>query len=164
MSIELTADQDHVVRFHYELRDASGTLLESTRDGEPVAVLQGHGNVLRGIEDALRGHRAGDRVSVTLEPAQAYGPRRDDQTRRLSKKYFANPARLKPGMQTRLQTEQGPRTVTVLKVGGKMVDVDLNHPLAGKTLSFELELVDVREATAEELAHRHVHGPGGHHH
>jgi FKBP-type peptidyl-prolyl cis-trans isomerase SlyD len=157
-------ERDRVVRFHYVIRDESGNELESTREDEPLAVLQGRGNVMRGIEDALAGRTTGERFSVTLAPEQAFGPRREDWTQRISKKYFADAARLKPGMQTRLQTEEGVRPVTVIKVGGKVVDVDLNHPRAGQTLTFDLEVVEVREATAEELAHRHVHGPGGHHH
>ncbi|MEZ5557542.1 MAG: peptidylprolyl isomerase [Pseudomonadales bacterium] len=160
----LEVARDRVVRFHYTIRDSAGALLETTVDGEPLAVLHGRGNVLRGVEAALAGHVAGDRVQVTLEPEQAYGPRREDWTQRVSKKFFANAAKLKPGMTAQLHTEQGPRTVTVRKVGGKVVDVDLNHPLAGQALTFELEVVEVREATREEIAHRHVHGPGGHHH
>ncbi|MFM8355516.1 MAG: peptidylprolyl isomerase [Gammaproteobacteria bacterium] len=101
---------------------------------------------------------------MALNPEQAFGERREDFVQRLSKKYLQNAARLKPGMQTTLQTKDGPRTVTVLKVGGKVVDVDLNHPLAGLALNFDLEVVDVRAATAEELAHGHAHGAGGHHH
>jgi FKBP-type peptidyl-prolyl cis-trans isomerase SlyD len=127
-------------------------------------VLVGHRTLLRGLEQALEGHVAGDRISVTLPPEQAYGPRQDDRVRRVSKKYFAQPNRLRPGEVTRLRTEQGFRAVTVVKVGGKMVDVDLNHPYAGLTLHFDLEVLDVREASAEEIAHGHVHGPGGHHH
>jgi FKBP-type peptidyl-prolyl cis-trans isomerase SlyD len=156
--------RDRVVLFHYIIRDAAGDAVESTHEGEPMAVLHGRGNVMRGIEDALAGHSAGEQIQVTLAPEQAFGLRRDDWTQRVSKKYLPNAARLKPGMQTSLQTEEGVRPVTVIKVGGKVVDVDLNHPRAGQTLIFELEVVEVREATAEELSHRHVHGPGGHHH
>lgn len=164
MSDTLEVARDRVVRFHYEIRDGDGTLVESTRDSEPLAMLYGRGNVLKGVEDALAGLRAGARVQVTLDPAEAYGERQEGRTQRVSKKYFQQPARLKPGMVTQLHTEQGARPVTVLKVGGKVVDVDLNHPQAGKTLSFDLEVVEVREASSEEIAHRHVHGPGGHAH
>lgn len=164
MSEPVEARKDRVVRFHYQIQDEAGATVESSRAGEPLAVLIGRGNLLRGIEEALIGHVAGDRFAVTLPPEQAYGARRDDMSKRVSKKYLANAARLKPGMTTQLSTAEGPRPVTVVKVGSKMVDVDLNHPQAGKTLSFDLEVVDVRDATAEEVAHRHVHGPGGHAH
>ncbi|MDH3643364.1 MAG: peptidylprolyl isomerase [Gammaproteobacteria bacterium] len=157
-------ERDRVVRFHYVIRNESGDELESTRDDEPLAILHGRGNVMGGIEEALAGHETGDRFEVTLAPEQAFGPRRDDWTQRVSKKYFPNAARLKPGMQTTLQTDDGVRPVTVIKVGGKVIDVDLNHPRAGQTLIFDLDVIEVREATSEERAHRHVHGPGGHHH
>jgi len=160
----LSVARDRVVRFHYQIFNASGDVIETTRNSEPLAILHGRGNVMRGIEDALEGRKAGDRFEVTLPPEQAYGPRKDDFTQRISKKYFRDPARLKPGMTTQLSTEEGTRSVTVLKVGGKVVDVDMNHPLAGQTLGFDLEVVEVREATREEIAHRHVHGSGGHHH
>lgn len=153
-----------VVRFHYAISDEQGAVLESTRDGEPLAVLHGRGNVMRGVEEALEGREAGERFQVTLPPERAFGSRREDWTQRISKKHFHDPAHLRVGMQTHLRTDDGLRPVTVVKVGGKFVDVDLNHPRAGLTLTFDLEVVEVREATAEETAHRHVHGPGGHQH
>jgi FKBP-type peptidyl-prolyl cis-trans isomerase SlyD len=153
-----------IVDFHYVLIDENNDELESTRDGHPSSILHGHHNVIRGVEQALTGRAAGDRFSITLEPTQAYGPRRDDAKQRVSKKYFADPKRLRPGLITQLRTEQGARSVMIVKVGVKMVDVDLNHPLAGRTLTFDIEVVDVREATAEEISHGHAHGPHGAHH
>jgi FKBP-type peptidyl-prolyl cis-trans isomerase SlyD len=164
MSESLAARPGRVVRFHYEMRDESGTLVETSRKGDPLAILLGRGVVLRSIEAALTDRVTGDRFQVTLPPDQAYGPRREGATQRVSKKYFRDPTRLKAGMVTQLSTEQGTRPVTVLKVGSKVVDVDPNHPQAGQTLTFDLEVVEVREATQEETAHRHVHGPGGHMH
>jgi len=160
----LLIENDRVVRLHYRIHDAADAVVESSAGKPPLAVLLGHGNLLPALEQALLGHQAGDRFDVTLAPEDAFGPRRDDWTQRVSKKHLANAARLRPGMQAQLQTDQGRRPVTVLKVGGKVVDVDLNHPLAGQTLRFALEVVEVREASPEELAHRHVHGPGGHPH
>jgi len=160
----LTVTKDRVVSLHYEIRDPEGAPVESSREHEPLAVLHGYGNLLAAVESALDGLKAGDRREVTLAPADAFGERRENWTQRVSKKYLADAERLKPGMETRLHTDQGPRPVTVVKVGGSVIDVDLNHPLAGKTLTFDLEVMEVREATAEELAHGHVHGPGGHHH
>jgi FKBP-type peptidyl-prolyl cis-trans isomerase SlyD len=163
MSENLTIEKNRVVRFDYTITDAAGAVLETTAGDEPLSVLHGHGSVLRALEAALADHVAGDVVSVTLEPADAYGERREDWTQRVSKKYLPK-GRLEPGMTIRLSTDRGPRTVTVIKVGNKMVDVDLNHPYAGRTLCFELTVREVREASAEEIAHGHVHGPGGHHH
>jgi FKBP-type peptidyl-prolyl cis-trans isomerase SlyD len=153
-----------VVDFHYVLVDENQAELESTRDGHPSSILHGHHNVIRGVEQSLAGHIAGDRFSITLEPTEAYGPRRDDAKQRVSKKYFADPKRLRPGLITQLRTEQGVRSVLVVKVGVKMVDVDLNHPLAGRTLTFDIEVVDVRAATPDEISHGHAHGPHSAHH
>ena len=161
---DLTVTKDRVVRFHYTIRNGDGEEVESTRDGEPLAMLQGHGNVLAGIETALEGLTTGATSTVTLPPEEAYGERRDDWTQRVSKKYLPRTPKPVPGMTVQLQTEKGPRSVTILKVGNKVVDVDLNHPFAGQALTFDLEVVEVREAAPEELSHGHVHGPGGHHH
>jgi len=163
MSGTLTIEKDRVVVFDYTIRNAGGDVLETTAGDDPLAILHGHQNVLAALDRALAGHVAGDVVSVTLEPADAYGDRRDGLTQRVSKKYLPK-GRLQPGMTVRLNTERGPRTVTIVKVGNKMVDVDLNHPYAGQTLGFELLVREVREASREEIAHGHVHGPGGHHH
>ena len=160
----MIAERDSVVRFHYTLCDEGGTAIESSRDREPVAVLQGHGNVLPGVDDALAGRSAGERFSVTLAPEQAYGARREGRTERVPRKRVRGPKRLQPGDPVVIRTLDGPREVTVIKVGRTVVDVDLNHPLAGRTLQFDIEVLEVREATAEEIAHGHVHGPGGHQH
>jgi len=107
---------------------------------------------------------AGDIFQVTVGPEEGYGLRDEQRIQRVPKKYFKDGDRLKPGMVTVLQSQQGPQQVTVVKVGATVVDIDANHPLAGKTLSFDIEITGVREANPEELAHGHVHGPGGHHH
>lgn len=154
---------EHIVRFHYQVGESGQPAQESSFEGEPIAVLIGHGNIIPGLEQALIGHGAGDRFEVTVAPADAYGERREDLTQRIPRKHFGA-ARLQPGQQVRLDTRFGPRMVTVHKVGMSVVDVDLNHPMAGKTLHFEIEIVEVRAASAEEIAHGHVHGEGGHHH
>jgi FKBP-type peptidyl-prolyl cis-trans isomerase SlyD len=140
--------------------------VESSRDrGEPLAFLVGHGGLIPGLEKALVGRESGEKFEVTIAPADAYGERRENFTQRVAKKYFRQAEQLKPGMTTVLSVHQGgQRQVTVQKVGSSVIDVDLNHPLAGKTLHFDVEITDVREATPEELAHRHAHGTGGHAH
>jgi FKBP-type peptidyl-prolyl cis-trans isomerase SlyD len=156
-------ENNRVVRFHYTVSEPGGAAIESSRDREPLAVLIGHGNIIPGLEAAMMEHVAGDRFEVTVEPEQAYGERRDGLVQRLPKKHFRQ-ARLVPGQQVVLDTSMGPRAVTVVKVGATVVDVDLNHPMAGKTLQFDIEVVDVREAEAAEIEHGHVHGDGGHPH
>ncbi len=157
-------ERNKVAFIHYRLADEAGTVVEDTFDGAPVALLMGHGNVMRGLETALKGHEVNDEFDVHLSVENAYGPRREDQQQRVSKKYFNQPKRLKPGEQRVIQTEQGRRTVTILKVGNKMVDVDLNHPLAGQALHFFVKVLEVREATNTELAHGHAHADGHDHH
>ena len=155
--------KDSVVRFHYSVSEPGQESLESSRDREPLAILIGHGNIIPGLEAALQDREAGESFGVDVAASEAYGERRDGLTQRVPKKHFGT-QKLEPGMQVMLQTNFGPRAVTIQKVGMSVVDVDLNHPMAGKALHFDVEIVEVREATTEELQHGHVHGDGGHHH
>lgn len=156
-------EKDRVVRFHYTVSETGQAPTESSKEREPLAILAGHGNVIPGLEQAMEGHVAGDSFSADVAAADAYGERREGLTQRVPKKHFGG-QRLAPGMQVVLNTNFGPRAVTVQKVGMSVVDVDLNHPMAGKDLHFDIEIVEVREASAEELEHGHVHGEGGHQH
>ena len=156
--------QDSVVRFHYSVAEAEGAAIESSQGREPLAALLGHGGLIPGLEAAMIGRSAGDKFEVTVPAAEAYGEVREGFTQRVPKKYFRDAEHLRPGVQTVLRTDHGPRLVTVAKVGASVIDVDLNHPLAGKALRFEVEIIEVREPTPEEKAHGHVHGPGGHQH
>ena len=155
----MAVERDRVVSFHYTLQEQDGDMSETSRGGEPLALLYGYGHVVAGVEEALAGRIAGDRFSVLVPPAKGYGERREGNVRRVSKKHVPNAKGLKPGARTTLTTEQGQHDVTVIKVGRTVVDVDLNHPLAGRTLSFDIEIINVRAADAEEIAHGHVHGP-----
>jgi len=156
-------EKDRVVRFHYTVSEAGQEPLETSEGREPLAILIGHGNIIPGLEKAMEGREAGEKFEVDVTAAEAYGERRDGLTQRVPKKHFKG-ARLEPGMQAVLPTNFGPRAVTIQKVGMSVVDVDLNHPMAGKDLHFAIEIVEVREASAEEIEHGHVHGDGGHHH
>ena len=156
-------EKDRVVRFHYAVAVRDGGDVESSEGREPLAILAGHGNIIPGLEQAMDGHEAGDSFEVDVPAAEAYGEKREGMTQRVPKKHFRD-ARLVPGMQVMLNTNFGPRPVTIEKVGMSVVDVDLNHPMAGQDLHFDVEIVDVREATPEELEHGHVHGEGGHQH
>ncbi len=161
---EMQIGKDTVVVFHYRLSSESGDVSESTDDGEPLAYLHGRGQLVRGLEQAMRGRTAGDTFTVELNPEQAYGAHDPAATQRVPIKHLVRPGKLAPGKVVVVNMRDGQRQATVLKVGRFNVDLDLNHPLAGKTLSFDIRIVEVREATAEELAHGHVHGPGGAHH
>ena len=153
-----------VVSFHYTLRDEAGTVLESSRGSEPSVYLHGANNIIRGLESAMAGRQAGDIFSASLAPVDAYGLHNPDKLQRVPVKHLAFKGALKPGKVVQLNTSDGMKTVTVVKAGRHSADIDTNHPLAGQTLNFDIEILDLREATAEERAHRHAHGPGGHHH
>lgn len=155
--------KDSVVRFHYTVSEVGQESLESSRDREPLAILYGHGNIIPGLETAMLDREAGESFGVDVAATDAYGEKREGLSQRVPKKHFGA-QKLEPGMQVMLQTNFGPRAVTIEKVGMSVVDVDLNHPMAGKDLHFDVEIVDVREASAEELEHGHVHGDGGHQH
>jgi FKBP-type peptidyl-prolyl cis-trans isomerase SlyD len=120
--------------------------------------------MMRGVEKALEGHNIGDKFNVTLPPEETYGLRREDSEQRVPVKHLLGAKKWKPGMMAVIQTDQGQRQVTVVKVGKFMVTVDNNHPMAGRTLDFELIVTDIRDATPEEVTHGHAHGIGGHHH
>ncbi|MBB5884250.1 peptidylprolyl isomerase [Xanthomonas sp. LMG 8992] len=156
-------EKDRVVRFHYTVSEVGQEPIESSKDRDPLVILVGHGNIIPGLENAMMDKTAGDSFGVDVAAKDAYGEYREGLSQRVPKKHFGA-AKLQPGSQVVLQTNFGPRAVTVQKVGMSVVDVDLNHPMAGKDLHFDVEIVDVREASAEEIEHGHVHGDGGHHH
>jgi len=160
--------KNHVVTFHYYLKNEQGEELETSRSGEPMAYLHGHGNIIAGLESGMAGRAVDDVFSITVKPADAYGERRENAVQRVPVKHLLQEKKgrmkLKPGMVVSINTEDGPRQVVVVKAGKFNVDVDNNHPLAGKTLTFDVEIISIREATADEIAHGHAHGVGGHQH
>lgn len=155
--------KNSVVQFHYTLSDANGEV-ESSAGSHPLLYLHGHDQMLPALEKELEGKTAGDKLDITLPPEQAYGERDENAIQSIQVKHLLGSKKWKPGMVAVVQTEQGQRQVTIVKVGMFKADVDTNHPLAGKTLTFKVEILSVREATEEELSHGHAHGEGGHHH
>jgi len=156
-----------VVQFHYTLKDEAGEELESSFGSDPLAYLHGQKNMLVGVENALTGKEKGEKFTVTLQPEDAYGEYQEGAVQRIPAKHLqdgAGTTKWKAGMVATVQTEQGQRQVTVMKSGKFMVTVDMNSPLAGKVLTFDIEVVDVRAATDEEVEHGHAHGVGGHKH
>jgi FKBP-type peptidyl-prolyl cis-trans isomerase SlyD len=153
-----------VVTIHYTLKDDGGAVLDSSAGGDPLTYIQGHGNLVPGLEKALEGKTGGNRISVTLAPAEGYGSRSEALVQRVPKRSLQGAGEVRKGMQFRAQTEGGVRLFTVTAIAGDMVTLDGNHPLADRTLHFDVEVIEVRGATVEELEHGHVHGPGGHHH
>jgi FKBP-type peptidyl-prolyl cis-trans isomerase SlyD len=160
--VEIAADT--VVLIHYTLKDDSGKVLDSSAGGEPLAYIQGHGNLVPGLEKALEGKQGGSLVAVKLSPADGYGVRDEALVQRVPKRSLQGSGEIRKGMQFRAPTDDGMRLFTVTAIVGDMVTLDGNHPLADQTLQFDVEVVSVRGATPEELEHGHVHGTGGHHH
>jgi FKBP-type peptidyl-prolyl cis-trans isomerase SlyD len=156
--------KDKVGTINYTLKNKEGEVLDESND-KSFAYLHGARNIIPGLENALEGKEAGDKASVVIEPQDAYGERNLEQIQRVPLDMFPEDAEIKEGMQFEAATPEGaPVIVTVTAVDAGEVVVDGNHPLAGEQLHFDVEVVEVRDASEEELEHGHVHGPGGHHH
>jgi FKBP-type peptidyl-prolyl cis-trans isomerase SlyD len=162
MHVEIAADR--VVTIHYTLKDDDGAVLDSSAGGDPLAYIQGHGNIVAGLEKALEGRQDGNTLTVVVPAAEGYGIRNEALIQRVPKRALQGSGAIQKGMQFQARTEDGMRLFTVTAIVGDMVTLDGNHPLADKNLHFDVQIVGVRDATAEELEHGHVHGTGGHHH
>lgn len=155
-----TITKDTAVRFNYILKDESGNVIDQSQ-GEPLAYLHGHNNIIPGLEKELEGKSAGDSLTAVIEPADAYGEYQEQAVQQVPRANFQGVDNIQPGMQFQSEAEGQVMLVTVTDVNDDTVTVDANHPLAGKKLSFDVEIVEVRAATEDELNHGHVHGVGG---
>ncbi len=155
---------DKVVTIHYTLKDDAGGIVDTSDGGEPLAYIQGHGSLVHGLEKALEGQEAGGALAVSVPPEEGYGKHDTQLIQKVPKRSMQGAGEIRKGMQFQARTPEGMRVFTVTAVVGDMVTLDGNHPLADKTLHFDVKIVDVRDATTEELEHGHVHGAGGHHH
>ncbi|MFD2190495.1 FKBP-type peptidyl-prolyl cis-trans isomerase [Pistricoccus aurantiacus] len=153
--------QNSVVAFHYTLTNDAGEVLDSSEGREPLAYLHGAGNIVPGLEKELAGRESGEKLQVTVTPEEGYGENQPGLIQEVPIESFQGVDDVQPGMQFQAQTQGGPLMVTVTQVEGDTVTVDGNHPLAGQTLNFDVEITEVREASQEELEHGHVHGAGG---
>jgi FKBP-type peptidyl-prolyl cis-trans isomerase SlyD len=154
-----------VVEVHYTLTDGKGEVLDSSKDVDPLTYLHGGHNIVPGLEREMTGRGMGDTFQVTVAPEDGYGIRNDVGLQGVPRDQFPDGAELLEGMQLGLQNEEGDMIPAwIVGVADDMVTIDLNHPLAGVTLVFDIEVVGIRAASEEELAHGHPHGPGGHHH
>ena len=153
-----------VVTLHYTLTDNDGRVIDKSEDGS-FAYLHGASNIIPGLEDALTGKSAGEEMSVSVSPEQAYGVRDESMLQQVPKNMFEDASQIAVGTQFHAQGPNGEMlVVTVLEVEDEHVVVDGNHPLAGVELNFDVKIIDVRDASEEEVEHGHVHGPGGHPH
>ena len=157
--------RNKVVRIDYTLTNDANDVLDSSKGGEPLTYLHGAGNIIPGLESALEGKRAGESLNVRVAPAEAYGERDDRMVQSVPREMFEDSNEIQAGMQFHSSDPEGNVTVvTVVSVDAEHITVDANHPLAGVPLNFAVTIVEVRDASEEELSHGHVHGPGGHHH
>src|SRR4051794_40034525 len=156
--------KDKVVSIDYTLTGTGGEGIDSSQGGEPLPHLHGAGNIIPGLERALEGKSAGDQVNATVAPDQGYGQKNPGLVQPVPRAQFPGVKEINVGQQFQAQTNHGPRVVTVVGVDDNTVTVDANHPLAGTTLNFAVKVVEVRDATRQELDHGHAHGPGGQQH
>ena len=150
-----------VVTFHYTLRNPEGRVLDTSAGGEPVTYLEGAGQIIDGLDARLRKAAAGEKPRVEVPAAEAYGLRDTTQVQRVKRAVLPVDGELQVGDQFRAGADRYAPVVSVVAIEGDEVTLDANHPLAGVDLTFEVEVVSVRAATAEELSHGHAHGPGG---
>ncbi|WP_028302572.1 FKBP-type peptidyl-prolyl cis-trans isomerase [Oceanospirillum beijerinckii] len=158
--------QDNAVAsIHYTLTNEAGDTIDSSEGAEPLAYLHGAANIIPGLENALLGKTVGDKLNVQVSPEDGYGEHVAELVQQVPQEMFQGVDQVEIGMEFHAESNTGqPIAVTVTEVKEGMVTIDANHPLAGVTLNFDVEIVEVREATAEEQEHGHAHGAGGHHH
>lgn len=161
----MNIQKNSVVTVHYELKDGTGEVLDSSSGQEPLVYLHGSNNIIVGLEEQLEGKKVGDNIKAEIAPEKGYGMPVDALVQTVPGDAFGEEIKqVEIGMRFQAETEQGPVPVVVTAIEDGMVTVDGNHPLAGKDLFFDVSITDIRDATAEEIEHGHVHGPGGHQH
>ncbi|MFZ3110827.1 MAG: peptidylprolyl isomerase [Rectinemataceae bacterium] len=153
--------KDKVVTIDYSLRDAAGKLLDSSDDSEPLTDLHGNDNIIPGLEKHLVGKIVGDSVACVVPAVEAYGERDESLVFQVARKDFGDNVEVSPGMQFEAHGDDGAQIVTVVSVAGDEITIDANHPLAGETLHFDVKVLNIREATEEEMKHGHVHAEEG---
>jgi FKBP-type peptidyl-prolyl cis-trans isomerase SlyD len=152
-----------VATIAYTLKDDGGEVVDSSVGRDPLVYIHGIGSLVRGLEKALDGHGAGDHIAVSISPTEGYGDRDESLIRKIPVRKLPG-GKAKVGARIRAETDAGAMLLLVTGVEGDYATVDPNHPLSGKTLHFEVDVIGVRDATEDELKHGHVHAPGEHHH
>lgn len=162
----MSITMNKVVLMHYTLKNDGGQILDTSAEREPLAFIQGIGNIIPGLEKELEGKSTGDKINATVKPEDGYGMHSPENVHTVPKDNFQSEGdeQLEVGMQVQVESNQGIALALVTDIKGENVVLDMNHPLAGETLHFDVEIMDVRDATADEISHGHAHGPGGHHH
>lgn len=160
----MQVEKNKVVAIDYKLTNEKGELIDTSANHGPLLYIHGNGDLIPALEKQLEGKKAGDNIKTTIAAKDGYGERNDSLCQDVPRSQFESAEKLEVGMQFEVETEQGGLIVSVTKIEGDSITVDGNHPLAGVELHFDVTVKEVRDATAEEIAHGHAHGPGGHHH
>ncbi len=160
----MNIEKNSVVQMHYKLTNGEGKLLDSSEGREPLTYLHGNKMLIPGLENQLEGKSVGNAFKAAVKADDAYGQKYDEMIHIVPKSNFNGDGELKAGLQIQIDTNEGKQMAIVTKVEGENVTVDMNHPLAGMDLTFDVEILTIRKATQEEIDHGHVHGPGGHKH
>jgi len=150
-------EKNKVVSINYTLTDSKGTKLDTSEGRGPLNFIHGTGQIIIGLEEALEGKIKGEKLNVSIAPEKGYGIKNDEMIQQIPRNQFDARQPIEPGMQFNANAEGRTLIVTVTKVEDDFITIDANHPLAGETLNFDVEIMDVREASAEELSHGHVH-------
>lgn len=153
-----------VVQMHYTLKNDGGEVLDTSEGQDPLTYMHKEGAIIPGLFKAITGKKVGEKVSVVVQPEEGYGHPDDGLLQKIPREAFKGMDDLEVGVKVQADTDHGVQIATVTEIKEEEVTIDLNHPLAGETLHFDVEITDIREASEEELSHGHVHGPGGHHH
>jgi len=160
----MTIQNDKVVLIDYTLNNDNGDILDTSTGREPLAYIQGHQNIIPGLEKEMLGKKVGDKFKAVVQPEEGYGKFTPALLQDVPRSAFKGVDEIAVGMQFQAQLEDGPIIMAVKKIDGDTITIDGNHPLADQVLTFDVEVVEIRDASEEELAHGHVHGVGGHHH
>lgn len=152
-----------MISIEYTLKDDSGSVIDSSTGRQPLTYIHGTGAIVPGLEQALEGKSVGETIDVSLTPEQGYGERDPKLVQNIPIRKLPD-RKAEVGMTFQVKTPEGPRLLVINAVKGDYATVDANHPLAGMNLNFQVKVVEVRDASEEELQHGHVHGPGGHEH
>ena len=156
--------KNSIVSIQYTLTDDKNEILDRSTAQDPLVYLHGTGSLIPGLEQALEGRLAGDKLKVTVQPEEGYGVRSDKMLQNVPRSEFPSDEKIEIGMSFEVDSDEGPTVLTIVEIKDDEVVVDANHPLAGVTLHFDVEVASVRAATENELSHGHAHGPGDHHH
>jgi FKBP-type peptidyl-prolyl cis-trans isomerase SlyD len=165
MSEDAKIGEKRVVTLHYTLKSSKGEIVDSSQGSEPLTYLHGIGEMVPGFEKQLAGKRAGEKLSFEVQPADGYGERKGKGPQKVPRAAFEGIGEIEVGMALDTEGDDGrSQTVWIAAIDDSYVTIDINHPLAGETLHFEVEVIAVRKATADEVKHGHAHGAHGHHH